>query len=373
MKFISNLKRQYHFSRYQLRPFRPALAARQIAKRAISKMGGKQGFRIIDVALSYQCDLKCEHCSAMIMKQEKDKQCVPSLELDDYRKLVQDAKELDNLSWNITGGEPLLVPWLDELITIMEPKRHYVSIQSNCTYMDAKRAKELAKLGVNCVTTSLDSSIPEEHNAFRGADYSYDRVMSGLRNCREAGMSVLIGMTVTHQNLRTQETKDLIETANAQGAVVVLNSAVPCGRWKGNAEMVIRGDDLEYLKQLKQQYPMTTTDREVGRNKIGCPAGMEKIYVTPYGDVTPCPFIHIGFGNVKDMSLKDIVGRMRQVPHFSKYQDHCVAAEDPDFQKDVMQKIYTLDEQAPVSHQSIYGNLDGGCGSASGGCGSGGC
>ncbi len=36
----------------------------------------------------------------------------------------------------------------------------------------------------------------------------------------------------------------------------------------------------------------------MGRNKIGCPAGMEKIYITPYGDVIPCPFIHIGFGNI---------------------------------------------------------------------------
>lgn len=357
MSFLSNLKRKYHFSMYNLRPFRPTLLASHAMKRGLSRVGGRQGFRIIDIALSYRCDLKCEHCSAMIMKNEaKD---APLLGLDEYRDIVRYAKELDVLSWNVTGGEPLLVDWLDELIPILEPRWHYIAIQTNCSNLDRERARDLAKLGVNCITTSLDSIVPDEHNAFRGADYSYDAVLNGVRNATAAGMRALIGMTLTHQNLRSPETVQLIERANSLGAILLFNLAIPCGEWHGETDFILHGDDRKYLLGLMERYPMTSTDHEVGRNKIGCPAGMEKVYITPYGDVIPCPFIHISFGNIRDSSLKDIVTRMRRVPHFGNYQDICVAAEDHKFQEEVMSKIYALGVQCPVPHDSIYGPLDG--------------
>ena len=66
---------------------------------------------------------------------------------------------------------------------------------------------------------------------------------------------------------------------------------------------------------------------------------MEKIYITPYGDVLPCPFIHISFGNVKQENLKDIVRRMRMNPYLEGYPKICVAAEDREFHKNVLSKI----------------------------------
>ncbi len=353
MKVVPYLKRQFYFSQYNFRPFRPTLVASHVFKRALSRLGLRKGFRIIDLAITYECDLQCQHCSALIMKRD-----APTLTLDDYREIVQQAKGLDVLSWNVTGGEPLLVEWLDELIPVMEPRRHYISIQTNCSMLDEARARRLAKLGVNCITTSLDSYSADEHNAFRGSGESYRQVLEGVRNARKAGMQALIAATVTHQNLREEGTVRLIELANKLGAVFLFNLAIPCGQWKGRSDVVLRGDDRKYLLELLDKYPMTSTDHEVGRNRVGCPAGMEKVYITPYGDVTPCPFIHIAFGNVLTASLADIVARMRKAPHFGAYQDICVAAEDLEFQEQVMAKVYSLDVPCPVPYQAIYGSLD---------------
>ncbi len=349
MKLKSALLRKYYFARYTLTPFRFSMVTRTLAKRLSSRLGFRQGFRIIDLGITYKCNFNCEHCSAMIMEKN-----APTLTLDDYRGIVRQAKDLDVLSWNITGGEPLQVEWLDELIPILEPRTHYISIQTNCFLLDRKRAEELAALGVNCITTSLDSSVPEEHDSFRGQENSYRKVLEAAGIARRAGMHVLIGATVTHQNLRSRGLIDLINIINKAGAICLFNLAIPCGNWKNNTEIILRGDDREYLKELLETYPMTSTDHEPGRNAIGCPAGTEKVYITAYGDVIPCPFIHVSFGNVRETPLFDIVKKMQQIPEFSEYQKICLAAEDIDFQQKVLKKIYSLNCQCPVPSELVY-------------------
>lgn len=306
-----------------------------MVKRLTSLVRPGHGFRIIDLAVNYDCNLECDHCSAKVLERQ-----APHLDLSHYRNIVRQAKELDNLSWNITGGEPLLWDDLDRLIPILEPERHYISIQTNGYLLTMKRAGELAGLGVNCITTSLDSAHKDTHNRFRGNLDSYDRVLAAVDHAKKAGMRVLVGGTVSHDNLRSGDLEDLIRLVNGMGAIFLFNLAVPCGNWANQDSMVIRGDDRAYLAYLMDKYPATSTDHEPGRNAVGCPASMEKIYITPYGDVLPCPFIHVSFGNVKQEELAVIVRRMRKDPYLKGYPPICVAAEDRQFQQKVLHRIH---------------------------------
>jgi hypothetical protein len=169
-----------------------------------------------------------------------------------------------------------------------------------------------------------------------------------------AGLQVLVGGTITHQNLRTTKLRRLIETVNAHGAIFLYNLAIPCGNWQGKEDVLLRGDDREYFNGLLDRYPMSTSDHEVGRNAIGCPAGVEKVYITPYGDVTPCPFIHVRFGNVRERALPDIVATMQQTSYFAQYQKICIAAEDKDFQKDVIARLYSTGDTIPVAADKVF-------------------
>jgi MoaA/NifB/PqqE/SkfB family radical SAM enzyme len=276
------------------------------------------------------------------------------LSLDDYREIIRQAKDLDVLSWNITGGEPLLVPWLNDLITLLEPDTHYISIQTNCMLLTRERALQLKQLGVNCITTSLDSIEPEEHNAFRGNPSSYQKVFEGIKNAKSAGMQVLVAGTITHQNLRSDKLKKLITSVNKLGVIFLYNLAVPCGNWDGNFKILLRDDDRNYLLKLMEKYPMTSTDHEAGRNAIGCPAGKEKLYITAYGDVIPCPFIHISFGNVKNTPLYEIVKKMQKIPYFSQYPKICTAAEDTEFIENILNKIDTKNKTLPIPAEMIF-------------------
>ncbi|MBI5578839.1 MAG: radical SAM protein [Deltaproteobacteria bacterium] len=348
---ISDLIRKAHFMRYTLFPFRPRLVARHMKSRLASLLGIGKGFRIIDLAITYRCNQFCQHCSAAPLAKQ-----AAVLGLDDYRSIVAQADEhLDVLSWNITGGEPLLSDMLEELIPVLRPRDHFISVQSNAVLLTARRARRLARLGVNCITTSIDSSDISEHDGFRGMKGAYAKTLEGLRHARAAGMQVLVGGVVTHQNLRTESLRTLIERVNAMGAIFLFNIATPSGRWKDSEQYLLRGDDRVYLRQLMSRYPMTSTDHEPGRNRIGCPAGMEKIYITAYGDVIPCPFIHIAFGNVRDTALVDIVACMQNVPFFSAYQDLCIAGESREFHRQALKPLHDGRFTAfPVSYRHLF-------------------
>jgi MoaA/NifB/PqqE/SkfB family radical SAM enzyme len=349
-KLWSEAVRRFYFFKYNVQPFRLSLFLAHTHKRLASTLGYRRGFRIIDLAITYRCNQLCAHCSAQPLAKE-----APTLTLSDYARIVEDAQSLDLLSWNITGGEPLLTDWLEDLIPVLRPQTHYISVQTNCTLLTAERARRLKELGVNCITTSIDSSFPEEHNSFRGMAGAYNKTLAGIRIARKAGLQVLVGGTVTHKNLRSQDLERLIQKINQEGAIFLYNLAVPCGKWSNNLDMVLRDDDRQYLQSLLTRFPRSSTDHEVGRNAIGCPAGMEKVYITPYGEVIPCPFIHVSFGNVKETPLPAIIQRMRTVPYFAEYQKICLAAEDPRFNEAVIAPIAEHKGSCPVWYEKIFG------------------
>ena len=45
---------------------------------------------------------------------------------------------------------------------------------------------------------------------------------------------------------------------------------------------------------------------------FGCSAGHKMVYVDAFGEVSPCVFIPMTFGNVNERSIKEIYGDMRK-------------------------------------------------------------
>ena len=62
---------------------------------------------------------------------------------------------------------------------------------------------------------------------------------------------------------------------------------------------------------------------------IGCNT-INRLYITPVGDVLPCPYVHIKVGNILVESLKEISNRGFKVKKFRDYSEKCLAGEDTD-------------------------------------------
>jgi len=100
---------------------------------------------------------------------------------------------------------------------------------------------------------------------------------------------------------------------------------------------------------------MVVTHTNVGYFSSYCPAGFEQLYITCYGDVTPCPFIQISFGNIKEKELKDIWLKITRFKAFVIPNKVCLSGQDSNFIEtflDPLQKIKVLPVRAE-DHPSL--------------------
>ena len=65
---------------------------------------------------------------------------------------------------------------------------------------------------------------------------------------------------------------------------------------------------------------------------------MNRVYVTPIGDVLVCPYVHIKIGNIFEKPLKEIIENGFKIKYFRNHSDLCLAGEDKEFIKKFMTK-----------------------------------
>ena len=70
---------------------------------------------------------------------------------------------------------------------------------------------------------------------------------------------------------------------------------------------------------------------------LGCTT-VNRLYVTPIGDVLVCPYVHIKIGNIFEQSLKEIVDYGFSIKYFKNHSDLCLAGEDKSFIEKFMTK-----------------------------------
>jgi len=294
-----------------------------------ARHGGRIGsLRFMDIALDYTCNFHCQHCSALALDRGRKAE---RLTIDDYRRVAGEAMDMGVCAFHFTGGEPSLRKDLFEIVRAFRPAENLISIQTNGWFADEKFLDHFREAGGDIVCVSVDSATAEDHDAFRSRKGSWQRAISALELARSKGFQTLMSSTVTHGNLGSGELAQLVELSRGMGAILSLNLAVPAGEWRGHADLLLTEEDRRTLNQLLERHPHVRTDFESNWKIRGCPAFKEKCYLSPYGDVLPCPFIQVSFGNVRSESLEQIRATALSHPYLQSYYPICIAAEDKHF------------------------------------------
>lgn len=329
---------------YFLRPFKPALIY-YVLKNQFQDNKTLDKLNTLDISMGYECNMQCEHCSAQVMAVKSGQK----LSLADYRNLNSELDRLDLFRINITGGEPLLFPWLEDLVKALKPYRRHIKVQTNGTLLNDEKIVSLKKAGVNAISMSLDSIDEKEFERFRGLEGSFQKIVANIQAVRKYGLQISLGCVVTHQNLNSGEIERIIKFSSQQRCHLLLNIAIAVGRWANREEFLFSRDgrDRLLLNKLLAAYPHIHTDHDA----TGCPAGIRKLYLTPYGDVIPCPFLHVAFGNIKTESLSEIRQRvLRHYPFFNAM--YCPAGESADVYEKWLKEIWDKDK-FPVHYAEV--------------------
>jgi MoaA/NifB/PqqE/SkfB family radical SAM enzyme len=290
----------------------------------IIKNGGSVA--IIQFQYNYACNFACTHCSISRMKKS-----TRSLTIPDVKNIADQADAMGLAHWVITGGEPLVFKDLDRVVEAVGPARFYLSCDTNGYLMTEEKARHLADIGVDKIQMSLDSIRPSEHDEFRKHGNAFVRAMNCIEAVKKTTMKLIIQTVVTKQRLYSDEFLEMLEFGKKNDIGIFVTFAKPVGAWEGRFDALCDLKDLEYERGLEKKYNVFTHMTPSYGMELGCIAVRRMVSITQYGDVQPCPYMHVSLGNVFEEPLESIIKRGLDIRYFNTFHDTCFMALEKGF------------------------------------------
>lgn len=336
--------------RYAFRPHKPRLLIRLAGAVLKSAVLRRPPLRYVDFAVDFDCNLRCQHCFATSLLSPERRRMTVS----DYERVARACMDMGTVNFSFQGGEPLLFDGLEAIIHACQPERNLISVTTNGTLVTPDKAKQLKNMGVDILTVSLDSANAAEHDSFRGVKGTFDKTLAGIRAALSHGLNVTLGAVVTHETLQSEGIRGLVRLAEELRVLMYFILPVRAGKWIDHKEIMLTADDLAYINRMTRQSSFLRTDFQANLGPYGCGAVKEILYLTPYGDVLACPFMHISLGNIFEEPVSQIRARALKKPYFANYHQSCLVSTDADFIATYLSKTFTA-KSLPVPWREVFG------------------
>jgi AdoMet-dependent heme synthase len=290
---------------------------------------------VVSWNLTYRCNLACEHCylDAGGKPEVDDPAFADRSELTTAEcfKVVDDIGAFAPEAVTIlTGGEPLLRRDILEIVRYANAKGLWVVVGTNGVKVTPTLAALLLKEGVRGLSLSLDALDPERHDHFRRVKGAWRNTVEGARILKDVGLPFIVQTTVGAHNLGELEQIAAFAHEALQASVWNLYFLVPTGR--GAFVSDISAEDYDrvlaglatiqkayagrmlvnakcaphYVKTLFEIDPASPFLKAYTGGAGGCPAGTHYLGIRPNGDVTPCPYLPVFGGNLREETLADV-------------------------------------------------------------------
>jgi pyruvate-formate lyase-activating enzyme len=144
---------------------------------------------------NFDCNLACDYCCARSSPQTARR----ALGVDRVRQLAAEAVDAGVSELILTGGEPFLLPDIDELVAACTAVLPTTLLTNGMLFrgrrLDALRRMDRKRLALQI---SLDAATPEQHDRHRGRG-SWDRAVAGISLARREGFRVRVAATLPHE------------------------------------------------------------------------------------------------------------------------------------------------------------------------------
>jgi MoaA/NifB/PqqE/SkfB family radical SAM enzyme len=265
------------------------------------------------VGLTPRCPQNCEYCY------NKHRRGEP-MDTGTILRVIDDLKELGVIWFGFTGGEPLLNPDLLRITSHTAGDAAVKLFTTGCG-LTPKLAAGLVDAGLFSVAVSLDHWEAARHDASRRYPGAFAAAMDALRSFKEvAGLHVSVSSVLR---------PDMVENGEVAHLLFFLESLAVDEAWLSEVkpsveafwcdEMIITERERLELCRVQDEYnkrggmTMNYLGHFEGAEHFGCNAGCKMIYVDAFGEVSPCVFLPMSFGNVRERPLAEIVEEMREL------------------------------------------------------------
>ena len=148
--------------------------------------------------ITYLCNLECPTCFRWTSKPDEHE-----LTADEWKGVLAKLKRwLGPFNLTFTGGEPFLRKDILEIFRYAADNGIMTTVVSNGSFIDETLSRRIVASGLDGLTISLNSLVPEVHNKTRGTNAAFDEVMSALdvMSVRD-GMRLTLSCTILKENI----------------------------------------------------------------------------------------------------------------------------------------------------------------------------
>ena len=208
--------------------------------------------RDLRISVTDRCNFRCRYC----MPRERfgeDHTFLPRralLSFPEIHRFVLACLPLGLKKVRITGGEPLLRPGLDELVSMLSETGVETALTTNASLL-SRHARELAASGLDRVTVSLDALDPEIHSRMADSSIPVEDVLEGIQSAIDNELGPVKVNCVVQRGVNESEVPAMVRKFRGTGVTVRFIEYMDVGRTNGwsRGQVVSTNDMLEHLRE----------------------------------------------------------------------------------------------------------------------------
>ena len=264
--------------------------------------------------LTYRCPLHCPYCSNPTRYPATSQELAPH----EWMRVLDEAADLGVLHVLFSGGEPLLLPELPQLVAHARAAGLYTNLITSAVGLTQQRAEQLKSAGLDSIQISVQADEARLGDAIAGASV-HGRKREAARLVRTLGFPLTLNVVLHRGNI--DRVAALIALAEEWGAerLELANTQFYGWAFRNKEELLPTRSQLEEADRIaadaqqrlqgKMEILYILPDYYGDRPKP-CMNGWGQRYLTvnPVGDVLPCPTASeipdLKFDSVRSHSLR---------------------------------------------------------------------
>ena len=284
--------------------------------------------RILKVVLgiTYSCQCNCSYCCAGLHNKDPERE----LREKDFKDVIDQINDFPSLFTTVVffGGEPLLRKEIFKLVKHSCERGLFTELETNGILLTSENVKRLKQAGLNHIVVRIEDVNPECHDRLSGFDGCFEKALQGIKYCVEKRLPCSITTVAFREKLQNgglQKIVDLGKELNVSSVRILYPMAA--GRWLENKKEILTSEEKKKIRAfldpgfvyLESTYTCTPKSERI------CPVLQKKFfYISCYGEIQPCPFVPLVFGNIRERSLNEIVEKMWGAPFLLEQLDDCM-------------------------------------------------
>ena len=273
------------------------------AKKILPKLRNHQ-LSFIWLEIAEKCNLRCLHC---YNESDENIATKDKLTLEDWVRVLKEARKLGCESCQFIGGEPFL--YQDNLFYLISFAKRigykFIEIFTNATLLNEEILKRLVRLKVN-LAISLYADNPGIHDRITQIKGSFEKTAKAIKNAKKLNIPLRVAVIIMKQNQNSaKETLNFLRKElhiKNIGYDIVRPSGRGC-----NQDLIPRRDIRQLGLRKMAKFPKFTKDDFLKRH-YGHNCFVDRVCVSANGNVIPCIMKRDAIlGSLKKKSLRQIL------------------------------------------------------------------